>query len=644
MENRVVKKRGEIKRIEIDRSSVPLSVGSFVKSGEATYQIVYVVNLSNVIGRNASSSEEEVLKIDSLEPVPEPSAASGVGTNEELVLIENAYWEKANKRFEAIRPLTDKPNRSRKDVVLRAQSLKMDPSTLYRWLTRYERFGTVLALVPKKRGWKKGASRISPEVEHIIKGVIEDYYLTSERHSTAKAIREVELRCRAQKIEPPSHMTVRMRIDQISERKKLQKRGFSEKARNKFAAVPGTFPNATFPLAVVEIDHHLMDIQLVSDDLRLPIGRPWLTLSIDVFSRMVTGWFLSMDSPSEYAVGQCIATSILPKEKLLEALGVEADWPVWGKPKTIHADNGSDFRSTSFMRSCENYGINLEFRPVKRPHYGGHVERFFRTLAQNVESLPGRTGSKHTSKGDDDPEKNASMTRTEFERWVVDFICNQYHLSRHSELGVPPYMQWKFGIFGGKNQPPLGMQNRIADSQTLRLDFYPSVYRVVKRTGVSLNNVTYYHDVLDPFINQTDPKGKEKIKSLFRYDIADISHIWFFCEKTRKYIQIPSFPKIKHGTSLAEYDRSRKELAAEADSHDFVEKIDLSVERNRRLVEDSQAKKKSARIEQQKSVDRKKSVVRRTVLAPISAPVGASKTAGSHFVDDSLIEPPEDVR
>jgi hypothetical protein len=37
---------------------------------------------------------------------------------------------------------------------------------------------------------------------------------------------------------------------------------------------------------VVQIDHTLLDIILVDDLHRLSIGRPWITLAIDVFSRI----------------------------------------------------------------------------------------------------------------------------------------------------------------------------------------------------------------------------------------------------------------------------------------------------------------------------------------------------------------------
>src|SRR5690606_15997941 len=97
------------------------------------------------------------------------------------------------------------------------------------------------------------------------------------------------------------------RISRIPERTSLRGRGYKEKAKNKFMPAAGKFPNADFPLAVVQIDHTPADIILVDDKHRKPIGRPWLTLAIDVYSRMIVGYYLSFDAPSATSIAMCVA-------------------------------------------------------------------------------------------------------------------------------------------------------------------------------------------------------------------------------------------------------------------------------------------------------------------------------------------------
>ena len=60
---------------------------------------------------------------------------------------------------------------------------------------------------------------------------------------------------------------------------------------------------------------------------------------------MVVGYHLSLDHPSAFAIGLCLCHGMLDKSAELERWGVKGEWPVWGKPRMVHADNGKDFRS-----------------------------------------------------------------------------------------------------------------------------------------------------------------------------------------------------------------------------------------------------------------------------------------------------------
>jgi len=46
-----------------------------------------------------------------------------------------------------------------------------------------------------------------------------------------------------------------------------------------------------------------------------------------------------------------------------------------GLCECIHVDNGKEFHSKAFTRACEDYGIEVRYRPPGTPRMGGHVER-----------------------------------------------------------------------------------------------------------------------------------------------------------------------------------------------------------------------------------------------------------------------------
>lgn len=196
----------------------------------------------------------------------------------------------AKERLKAIQPLLDMPRFGRKDVEARAAEVGKGPATLYRWIRRYTAFEGHASLTARKRGWKTGKTRLAQPAESVMDDVIEKFYLTPQRPGLDRTIEEVEKECLKKGIKAPIHSTIRARLSKIDEEERLRRRG--EPVRAKIVHWPsvGHLPNADFPLAAVQIGHTQADVILVDDEHRLPIGRPWVTLSIDVSSRVVTGY------------------------------------------------------------------------------------------------------------------------------------------------------------------------------------------------------------------------------------------------------------------------------------------------------------------------------------------------------------------
>ena len=87
-----------------------------------------------------------------------------------------------------------------------------------------------------------------------------------------------------------------------------------------------------------------VDVIVVDEAHRLLIGRPWLTLAIDVATRVVVGFYVSMEA----AMVLCFMQTVLPKEPWLKARALASACPVWGLPRALHADNGR----TSSAQPC----------------------------------------------------------------------------------------------------------------------------------------------------------------------------------------------------------------------------------------------------------------------------------------------------
>src|SRR4051794_1208764 len=144
---------------------------------------------------------------------------------------------------------------------------------------------------------------------------------------------------------------------------------------------------------------HEVDIQLVDDLARAVLGRPWLTLLLDVHSRCVLGLSVSFDPPSAAGVALALAQGVLPKTEWLADRGLDLTWPTHGLPRLLHLDNGREFHSRALRRGCQQHGLGLDYRPPATPRFGGHIERLMGTLMQRVHALPGSTASSRAGPG-----------------------------------------------------------------------------------------------------------------------------------------------------------------------------------------------------------------------------------------------------
>ena len=92
-------------------------------------------------------------------------------------------------------------------------------------------------------------------------------------------------------------------------------------------------------MEILQIDHTLVDVIVVDQEQRLPIGRPWLTLAIDVASRMVAGFHISLWAPSVVSLCLALSHAVLPKASWL------ADREQTGTPRSTFL--GSNCAGTS---------------------------------------------------------------------------------------------------------------------------------------------------------------------------------------------------------------------------------------------------------------------------------------------------------
>ena len=578
-----------------------LEPGKRVTYQNECYRIVQILSLTEAELVDEATHKPVTANITDLTPPKVDVPAS----RQDLLAIDDNAWEVAKTRLAIIKPLLKVEARTRGHVCEIAKKNSLHANTLYLWIRSYEASGALSSLLPKSRT-DKGQTKFNEDIEEIIREVLATDYLTKQKKSKQKVCNEVRKRCAEQGLKAPHDNTIRNRINALSGELVERKRLGRSVADANYRPHEGQFPGAKWPLAVVQIDHTKLDIILVDDHYRRPIGRPWITLSFDVYSRLVTGFYVSFDPPSALSTGLCLAHSILPKEVWLAKYDVKSVWPVWGLPTTVHADNAKEFRGNMLQRACDEYGINLEWRPVGRPNFGAHVERALGTLSKEIHTLPGTTFSNTQEKGDYDSEKNASLTLSEFEAWLSIYIVDVYHQKNHSSLGTTPMAMYKQGIFGDDESPGCGLPAKITDEDRLKLDFMPFELRTVQDYGVVIDEVHYYHDVLRRWINAPDPNDKnKKRKFTFRRDPRDISQLWFYDPELHTYYAIPYRDTSHPAISIWELREARKTVKADGRRHVDEQALFDAYERMREVERQAVEKSKAARRSKQRRTQHK---------------------------------------
>jgi putative transposase len=503
----------------------------------------------------------------------------------ELEYVSDAEWQTARQWLALLRELAHKQDRTRAEVAAVAAAMGRGVSQTYSLLRRYEADPKLTSLLHRQKGPARGYTRLSPTLERLIEETIDGFYLTRQKVRLCDLVVEIGRHCHARGIRKPSRKAIAARVRARPKFDVLARREGTKVARERFGSATGSL-TVDRPLGLVQIDHTLVDVIVVDSVTRAPIQRPWLTLAIDVCTRCVAGFHLSLEPPSATSVALCVSHAVLSKEPWLAARNIAHAWPVHGLFQRLHLDNAKEFRSEALRRGCEQYGIEIDYRPVRTPHFGGHIERLIGTMMGKVHLLPGTTYSNITEKGDLDPEKSAAMTLDEVERWLGEAIAGVYHQVEHRSLGFPPLTAWSRAAA----EAPAAQE--ITDPKRFLIDFLPLERRLIRREGVSLHSIHYWSDVLTSWIG-------EKEKLIVRYDPRDLSRVYLRAPNG-EYLDLSYRDVRRPPISLWEHRLATRKLREEGRAHVDENAIFQAVEAMRRIADEAVQMTKAVRRQQER--------------------------------------------
>lgn len=472
------------------------------------------------------------------------------------------------------------------DEVLK--TLKLKKSRFFEIVKLYNADIGPVSLLRRKRGRKLGEKRLPDYVEEVLNEVLRRKR-SGNKLTFPKIWQEVSFRCKERGLQAPSLGTIRARLKSISAKKLHALRFGAEAADQLYGARPG-HRSTTFPLELVQIDHTLVDIILCDQTTREPIGRPWLTVVIDVHTRVILGYYIGFNAPSAINVACAITHAAFPKREYLKNIGADTElYPFYGVPKILHMDNAREFRSATLERACALHGIKVEFRPPGKKHYGGHIERLIGTLMTgHVHFLSGTTFSNVKQRKGYDSEKKSVLSLREFIKWFAGQVA-LYHASYHRGLDDTPGDKWINSFTAADKtivQPPI-----LRDSFSFKLDFMPEDVRNISRQGIAFAAKHYWSPGLIDFIGLK--------KAVIKYDPLSLSKIWV--RLNGNYLALNFSDLTNPDLTFEEYSLSKKRnLGVKWISS---EKIHGVYAENEKLVSDSVKETKRAKRKKQAEKD-----------------------------------------
>ncbi len=402
------------------------------------------------------------------------------------------------------------------------------PTSIKRWLKAFSAGGDVwsLADATKQQGGK-GKGRVDGDVEAIIDAVLEEAKVHPHGRPRVSVVdlhaavvtrirQEIgEYRDADSTVNPVGPTTIYERVKAKGLQYLLARELSPREEHASQMAIPG--PRPTRINERIEMDQTPLDLMVVDEADRLPIGRPYLCTAVDGASAYPWGWHVGFEPDSYWTAAQTLAHGILPSEDTVALYGTAHRHRSWGIPENLVVDNESCLVGNDMKEACAELHINLVQMPLGEPWMKGKVERYIRTHNQGLlHALPGTTFSHAVARGDYDPMAHACIPLGQFRRMLHLFLLDYYAERPHKGIRGIPARRWEAGELS--SSPPC--LPHAADR--VRILLRSTARRVPHSYGIDFDCIRYQSPSLTA-LRQQLRKGEEVT---IKYDQGDLGTIY----------------------------------------------------------------------------------------------------------------------
>ncbi|WUA12813.1 hypothetical protein OG225_43355 (plasmid) [Nocardia sp. NBC_01377] len=302
------------------------------------------------------------------------------------------------------------------------------------------------------------------------------------------------------------------------------------------------------PGQVVVLDSTILPVKVRETVFGDPVS-VHLTLAMDVFTRSLVGFRLTLVSDSSIDVAMLLRDITMPLP-MRPDWGGDMAWPYPGipanlvaefaghpvaglpffAPETVTTDHGSVYRNHHLVEVQRVLGCNILPARVLRPTDKQTVERAFGSVRSLLfEQLPGYTGVDVADRGED-PETDAALTVSEMEHLIATWIVKVWQnrrLGEHAPSWDPTGDHSPNTLFAA-SMVQGGFAMQIPSPELYYQLLPPHHVSVDPERGVKVCGLHYKGEALRPYLNEDSTRGgKHKRKYVVRRDPRDARTVFF---------------------------------------------------------------------------------------------------------------------
>jgi len=356
--------------------------------------------------------------------------------------------------------------------------------------------------------------KLPKESKEIMNKYIDTDYANNKQTGSKAVYRQMAEGCKKEGIIVPSYKTFLKTIKQRNSHEMKKKR---EGSKSAYASEPfyhildiNTPKHGVRPFEICHMDHTQLDIELVSSINGENLGRPWLSIMIDAFSRRILAFHLNYDPPSYRTLMMVLRECVKRHHRF---------------PSTLVLDNGKEFNSHFFEALLATYECVKKSRPAAKGRFGSVCERLFGTInTQFIYSLTGNTQPtkkiRQLTKAVN-PKLNAIWNLAALNEKMEQWFYEIYDNTTHSTLGESPRLVFENSLLiTGERSSRI-----VAYDENFLMMTLPSTKRgtakIVTGKGVKVNYTFYWNDIF----RSPEIEGSQVH---VRYDPYDLGMVYAF--------------------------------------------------------------------------------------------------------------------